>query len=197
MRHSNTGKESIDKIQTMYNRTYRLKGRILRTMPNEVMWSSKERCGMDWVNLWDEISIDRTVAWMKHANSGGVVGDRGISCQEIRRNCALVNGSTGISGQGNVGRHHDGTNRGVEDWHHWERPQHNRGSDQLREAKKRHCYRRHKQRTEMESNGFCCGCRITGWISEMFTTDDNTWISKLQRNGKFNNNDTFVRQENG
>ena len=33
------------------------------------------------------------------------------------------------------------------------------------------------------------GCRITGihWISEVLTTDDNTWISELQRNGK----DTF------
>ena len=27
------------------------------------------------LNLWDEISIDRTVAWMTYANSGGVVGE--------------------------------------------------------------------------------------------------------------------------
>ena len=44
MRHSNAGKKSIEKIQKMYNRTYRLKGRI--AMPNEVMWSSKER--VEW-----------------------------------------------------------------------------------------------------------------------------------------------------
>ena len=87
MRHSDTGKESIDKIQTMYNRTYRLKGRIVRTMPNKVMWSSKKRCGLDWVNFWDEISIDRMVAWMKHANSGGVVGE--IATAAIKRQVYL------------------------------------------------------------------------------------------------------------
>ena len=65
-------------------------------MPNEVMWSSKERCGMDWVNLWDDTSIDRIVAWMKHANSGGVV--RKIAASAVRGNCTLVNGSTGTRG---------------------------------------------------------------------------------------------------
>ena len=37
------------------------------------------------------------------------------------------------------------------------------------------------------------GCRIAGinWISEVLTYDDNTWISELQRNGKFNSDDTF------
>jgi hypothetical protein len=40
----------------MNNRTYRMKGRIVRTMPNEVMWSSRERlqrCGLDWVKFWE------------------------------------------------------------------------------------------------------------------------------------------------
>jgi hypothetical protein len=92
MRHSNAGKKSIDKIQKMYNRTYRLKGRIVRTMPNEVMWSNKERCGMDWVNFWDEISIDRIVAWMKHANSGGVVGKMAASA--VKRSGEIVPSST-------------------------------------------------------------------------------------------------------
>jgi hypothetical protein len=94
MRHSNTGKESIDKMQKMYNRTHRLKGRIVRTMPTEVMWSSKERCGMDWVNFWDEISIDRIVAWMKHANSAGTVEH--IAASAVKRSGEIAPSSTTI-----------------------------------------------------------------------------------------------------
>jgi hypothetical protein len=30
------------------------------------------RGGMGWTNLWDEISIDRSVTWVKHANLDGV-----------------------------------------------------------------------------------------------------------------------------
>jgi hypothetical protein len=41
-------------------------------MPNEVMWMDPSRGGMGWTNLWDEISIDRIVTWIKHANSDGV-----------------------------------------------------------------------------------------------------------------------------
>ena len=78
----------------MYNRTHRLKGIIVRTMPNEVMRSSEERCGMDWVNLWDEISIDRTVAWMKRANSGGVVGE--IAASAVKRSGEIAPSSTAV-----------------------------------------------------------------------------------------------------
>jgi hypothetical protein len=49
----------------MHNRMYELAGWIMRSKPNEFMRSSKDRYGMDWVNFWDEISIDRTVVWMK------------------------------------------------------------------------------------------------------------------------------------
>jgi hypothetical protein len=41
-------------------------------MPNEVMWMDSYRGGMGWVNLYDEITIDRIVTWVKHANSDGV-----------------------------------------------------------------------------------------------------------------------------
>ena len=114
-------KESFDKIQTMYNRTYRLKGRIVRTMPNEVMWSSKNRCGMDWVNFWDEISIDRTVAWMKHANSGRCQQNCSIGNQKIRRNCSLIETGIGANREVNVGWNHAGTNRGMDDWRYRKR----------------------------------------------------------------------------
>jgi hypothetical protein len=58
------------------------------------MWSSEERCGMDWVNLWDEISIDRTVAWMMRANSGGVVGE--IAASAVKRSREIAPSSTAV-----------------------------------------------------------------------------------------------------
>jgi hypothetical protein len=63
-------------------------------MLNEVMWSNKERCGMDWINLWDELSIDRTVAWMTHANSGGVVGE--IAASAVKRSGEIAPSSTAV-----------------------------------------------------------------------------------------------------
>jgi hypothetical protein len=41
-------------------------------MPNDVMWMDMDRGGMGWANLYDEVTIDRTMTWIKHANSDGV-----------------------------------------------------------------------------------------------------------------------------
>ena len=49
---------------------------------------------MDWVNLWDDISIDRIVAWMKHANSGGVVGK--IAASAVKRSGEIAPSSTAV-----------------------------------------------------------------------------------------------------
>ena len=193
MRHSDTGKESIDKIQTMYNKTYRLKGRIVRSMPNEVMWSSKERCGMDWVNFWDEISIDRIVAWMKHANSGGVVGE--IAAAAIKRSEEIAPSTTATLEQ--------------EEWTTWDGTMMGRivewmtgdiGRGFSITGGKVNRGKRENDVAISEINNdrrwasmIAAGCRITGihWISETLTDDDNTWVSELQNNGKFNNNGYF------
>ena len=60
------------------------------------MWSSKERCGLDWVHFWDEISIE---AWVKHANSDGNVSKiAAISDEKVRRNCTFIDGGTRTRG---------------------------------------------------------------------------------------------------
>jgi hypothetical protein len=194
MRHSDTGKESIDKIQTMYNRTYRLKGRIVRSMPNEVMWSSKERCGMAWVNFWDEISIDRIVAWMKHANSGGVVGK--IAAAAIKRSQEIAPSTTATLEQ--------------EEWTTWDGTMMGRivewmtgdiGRDFSITGGKINRGKRENDVAISEVNCdrrwapmIAAGCRVTGihWISETLTDDGNTWVSELQHNGKFSNNGYFT-----
>jgi hypothetical protein len=48
--------------------------------------------GLDWVNFWDEISIDRTVAWVKHANSDGNVSK--IAASAIKRSGEITPSST-------------------------------------------------------------------------------------------------------
>ena len=193
MRHSNTGKDSIDKIQTMYNRTYRLKGRIVRTMPNEIMWSSKNRCGMEWVNFWDEISIDRTVAWMKHANSGGDVGK--IAASAIKRSEEIAPSSTAVLEQTEKPTW-DGTMLGrIVEWMTGDIGKDfsitggstNRGNRE-KDIAIADINRGHRWQAMVAA-----GCRLTGihWISEILTSDDNTWITEVQPNGKFNNNGSF------
>ena len=193
MRHSNTGKDSIDKIQTMYNRTYRLKGRIVRTMPNEVMWTSKNRCGMEWVNFWDEISIDRTVAWMKHANSGGDVGK--IAASAIKRSEEIAPSSTAVLEQTEKPIW-DGTMLGrIVEWMTGDI-----GKDFSITGGSTNRGKREKDIAIADINRghrwqamVAAGCRLTGihWISEILTSDDNTWINEVQPNGKFNNNGSF------
>jgi hypothetical protein len=70
--NSNTGKDGIRPLQAACNRTYKSKGGINKAMPNDVMWMDTDRGRMGWVNLYDEVAIDRIVTWIKHANSDGV-----------------------------------------------------------------------------------------------------------------------------
>jgi hypothetical protein len=72
LRLSNTGEEGVIPLQVALNRSFKSKGHINKAMPNEVMWMDPNRGGLGWANLWDEISIDRIVTWIKHANSDGV-----------------------------------------------------------------------------------------------------------------------------
>jgi hypothetical protein len=72
--NSNTGKDGIRPLQAAYNRTKRgnqqseSKGGINKAMPNDVMgWTRIEE---EWD--YDELTIDRAVTWIKHANSDGV-----------------------------------------------------------------------------------------------------------------------------
>jgi hypothetical protein len=58
-------------------------------MPNEVMWMDSYRGGMGWVNLYDEITIDRIVTWVKHANSDGVELLRFFDLKDLPSQAAL------------------------------------------------------------------------------------------------------------
>jgi hypothetical protein len=94
LRFSNTGKGGVIPLQVAFNRSFKSKGHINKAMPNEVMWMDPNRGGLGWVNLWDEISIDRFVTWIKHANSDGV--ESKIASSAIYRSEGLTESGTPI-----------------------------------------------------------------------------------------------------
>ena len=73
------------------------------------MWMDPNRGGLGWVNLWDEISIDRFVTWIKHANSDGV--ESKIASSAIYRSEGLTESGTPIL-EGEFVRPWDGTMMG-------------------------------------------------------------------------------------
>ena len=72
------------------------------------------RGGMGWVNLWDELSIDRTVTWIKHANADGAEGK--IASAAVHRSEGLTKTGTPTM-EGNHARPWDGTMLGrIMEW---------------------------------------------------------------------------------
>ena len=153
----------------------------------------QKRCGLDWVNFWDEISTDRIVAWMKNANSGGVVGE--IAAAAIKRSEEIAPSTTATLEQ--------------EDWTTWDGTMMGRivewmtgdigrgfsitGGKVNRGKRENDVAISEVNNDRRWASMIAAGCRITGihWISETLTDDDNTWVSELQNNGKFNNNGYF------
>ena len=148
---------------------------------------------MDWVNFWDEISIDRTVAWMKHANSGGDVSK--IAASAIKRSGEIAPSSKPVLEQTEKSTW-DGTMLGrIVEWMTGDI-----GNDFSITGGSTNRGNREKDVAIADINKghrlqamVSAGCRITGihWISEMLPGDDNTWIAELQHNAKFNNSDSF------
>jgi len=198
-RFSNTGQEGIDRTQKQYNRVYRAKGHINKALPNEVLWMDTERGGLGWVNLWDEISIDRTVTWIKHANADGV--EAKIASSAVHRSEGLTKSGTPIM-EGNYVRPWDGTMLGrIMEWMTSEVGKHFQieGGNTYQGYKEfdvaiADCLPSSAKRiATMEAKIIVEGCRRSGihWVSQMVTDDGNTWVSGLQNDGEFNNEGKF------
>ena len=130
---------------------------------------------------------------MKHANSGGVVGE--IAAAAIKRSDENTPSTTATLKQ--------------EDWTTWDRTMMGRivewmtgdirkdfsitGGKVNRGKREKDVAISEINRDRRWASMIAAGCRITGihWISETLTDDDNTWVSELQNNGKFNNNGYF------
>ena len=67
MRYSNTGENSISRIQIEFNKLLKYKGHIIRGFPNLLLYAPKIHAGLGWPNIWDWISVDRITTYMKHS----------------------------------------------------------------------------------------------------------------------------------
>jgi hypothetical protein len=198
-RFSNTGKDGIDYTQKQYSRVYKSEGRINKAMPNEVMWMDPGRGGLGWVNLWDEISIDRTVTWIKHANADGTEGK--IASAAVHRSEGLTKTGTPIM-EGNHVRPWDGTMLGrIMEWMTSDVGKHfqieggntHQGYKEFDVAIADCLPSSAKRTATMESKIIVEGCRRSGihWLSQMLTDDGNTWVAELQNGGELNNESSF------
>ena len=140
-------------------------------MPNEVMWMDPNRGGLGWVNLWDEISVDRFVTWIKHANSGGV--ESKIASSAIYRSEGLTESGTPILEGTMMGRIMEWMTSNVGKHFQIEGGNTHQGFKEFDVAIADHLPSTKKQRATMEAKIIVEGCRKSGihWLSSSTIPD--------------------------
>jgi hypothetical protein len=184
MRYSNTSQTAIEVIQVLYNKLLKSKGSLIKGFPNFLMYSHKNRAGLQWPNIWDAVSTDRIVNWMKHSHA--TLEEQKIVSAAFMRSEELQESNKPCM-QCKTVRPWNGTMLGR--LQEWITP-----TDFEIVGGKQNFGKRENdvaivdlvtEKKDMKMIFAGCYKSKLSWLSQCVSDDDTTWIRELQQAGKF------------